>query len=140
MEILVFIGGEAGHLSFPIPLGLQFTSRLWDGAACCFQIARIFIYFAALYKWNIQCAATSDVCHDYSAALCVVCQLHFVVTFTYMSILLTFCSIVMEYQFDYSTSFCLVCYFIIVQDVFVRFSPFRHVDLTGKFGNCTGEI
>jgi hypothetical protein len=31
---------------------------LWDGAAC-FQIARIFIYFAALYKWNIQCAATS---------------------------------------------------------------------------------
>jgi hypothetical protein len=63
---------------------------LWDGAACCFQIARIFIYFAALYKWNIQCAATSDVCHDYSAALCVVCQLHFVVTFTlYMSILLT---------------------------------------------------
>jgi hypothetical protein len=48
---------------------------LWDGAACCFQIARIFIYFAALYKWNIQCAATSDVCHDYSAALCVVCQL-----------------------------------------------------------------
>jgi hypothetical protein len=94
---------------------------LWDGAACCFQIARIFIYFAALHKWNILCAATSDVCHDYSAALCVVCQLHFVVTFTYMSILLT-------------------CYFIIVQYVFVRFSPFRHVDLTGKFTNCKGEI
>jgi hypothetical protein len=66
-----------------------------------------------------QFAATSDVCHDYSAALCVVCRLHFVVTFTYMSILLTFCSIVMEYQFDYSTALCLACYFIIVQYVFV---------------------
>ena len=40
---------------------------LWDGAACCFQIARIFILFAALYRWNIQFAAASDVCHcDYS--------------------------------------------------------------------------
>ena len=36
-----------------------------------------------------------------------------------MSILLTFCSIVTEYQFDYSTAFCLACYFIIVQNVFV---------------------
>ena len=101
---------------------------LWDGAACCFQIARIFIYFAALYKWNIQFAATSDVCHDYSAALCVICQLHFVVTFTYMSILLKFCCIA-KYQFDYSTAFCLACYFITVQYVFVRFSPFRYVDI-----------
>ena len=42
-----------------------------------------------------------------------------------MSILLTFCSIVTEYQFDYSTAFCLACYFIIVQNVFVRLSPFR---------------
>jgi hypothetical protein len=104
---------------------------LWDCAACCFQIARIFIYFAALYKWNIQFAATSDVCDDYSAALCVVCQLHFVVTFTYMSILLTFCSIVMEYQFDYSTALCLACYFVIVQHVFVRFSLFRYVNING---------
>jgi hypothetical protein len=93
----------------------------------------IYIFCSIVYKWNIQCAATSDVCHDYSAALCVVCQLHFVVTFTlYMSILLTFCSIVMEYQFDYSTALCLACYFIIVQYVFVRFSPFRYVDVNGS--------
>ena len=43
---------------------------LWDGAACCFQIARIFMLFAALYRWNIQFAAASDVCHcDYSPLL-----------------------------------------------------------------------
>jgi hypothetical protein len=29
IDILVFISGEAGHLSFPIPRGLQFTSRNW---------------------------------------------------------------------------------------------------------------
>jgi hypothetical protein len=34
--------------------------------------------FAALYTWNIQFAATSDVCHcDYSAASCFVC--HFII-------------------------------------------------------------
>ena len=49
---------------------------LWDWAACCFQIARILNIFAAVYKWNIQFAATSDVCHCYySAALCFVCRL-----------------------------------------------------------------
>ena len=49
---------------------------LWDRAACCFQIARILNIFAAVYKWNLQFAATSDVCHcDYSAALCFVCRL-----------------------------------------------------------------
>ena len=98
---------------------------LWDGAACCFQIARIFIYFAELmYKWNIQFAAIPPMYAMIIPLRCVsvVCQLHFVVTFTYMSILLTFCSIVMEYQFDYSTALCLACYFIIVQCVFVRFT------------------
>ena len=43
-----------------------------EHAAYYFQIAGIFIYLQhCMYKWNIQCAVTSNVCHCDYPLLCV---------------------------------------------------------------------